>query len=306
MSILDEDNLINDKTLEFYETILYKLENYYQHTALSKRLFYNNKDILRKYLPEVIKICENNIIIDNKPNRTIYDVNSVILTELCGFIPRLFLFDLSYIPLLDEKEIEYINNINFLDVDIYKVIRRHNTKQVIQIMKDNNELKEFNPNIIINNVEKLTIPNIDIIDHIGDKYNKFFIKRIKNLSFNLVNSNLYENSKNSISRVCNKYNDLFGYSEIEELEISLNDLYWRGGKQLIIFDKGLGLDEYSFNIFSNFKQLRANHINIYISRYFIYNQTSIGDAGLDKYISSMVESIMRKNNEFKSLNITLQ
>ena len=304
MSILDEDNLINDKTLEFYETILYKFENYYQHTTISKRLFYNNKDILRKYLPDVIKICENNIIIDNDPNRTTYDVNSDILFELRRFIPRLFLFDLSYIPLLDEKEIECINNITFLDVDIYKVIRRHNTKQVIQIMKDNNELKEFNPNIIINNVEKLTIPNIDIIDHIGDEYNKFFIKRIKKLSFNLVNSNLYEDSKNSISRVCNKYNDLFGYSEIEELEISLNDLYWGVGKQLIIFDKGL--DEYSFNIFSNFKQLRANHINIYISRYFIDNQTSIGDANLDKYISSMIGSIMWKNNEFKSLNITLQ
>lgn len=301
MSILDVDYLINDKTLEFYDAILYNFKNHCEHTGLNKRLFYNNKDILRKYLPDVIKICGNNIIIDNKPNTTICDVNSVIWTELCYFIPRLFLFNLSYIPLLDEKEIEYINNITFFNAEIYKVIRRHNTKQVIQIMTNDNELKEFNPNIIINNVEKLTFPNIDIIDHIGNEYNKFFIRRIKELSFNLFQPNLYKDSKNSINKFCNNYKDLFGYSEIEELKISLNDLYWGVGKKLIIYDKGL--DEYSFNIFSNFKQLSANHINIYLSEHFIDNQTLIGDANLNNYISSIVESIMRKNNEFKSLNI---
>lgn len=304
MSILDEEDLINDKTLEFYDTILYKFENHCKHTALSKRLFYNNKDILRKYLPDVIKIYENDIIIDNKSNTTIYDVNSVIWTELYSFIPRLFLFDLSYIPLLDEKEIEYINNITFFDRDIYKVIRRHNTKQVIQIMANDNELKEFNPNIIINNVEKLTIPNIDIIDHIGDEYNKFFIKRIKELSFNLVHPNLYKDSKNSMNKVCNKYKDLFGYSEIKELKISLNDLYWNIGKKLIIFDKGL--DEYSFNMISNFKNIKANNIKIYISRHFIDDQTSVGDANLNNYASSMFWGIMLKNNEFKSLNVVFQ
>lgn len=303
MSILDEEDLINDRTLEFYDAILYKFENHCKRSPISEKLFSDKKNILRKYLSDVIKIYDDYIIINNESNTTTYAYN-IIWTELYNFIPRLFLFDLSYIPLLDEKEIEYINNITFFDKDIYKVIRRHNTKHVIQIMANDNKLKEFNPNIIINNVEKLTIPNIDIIDHIGDEYNKFFIKRIKELSFNLVHPNLYNDSKNSINKVCNKYKDLFRYSEIKELKISLNDLYWNKGKKLIIFDKGL--DECSFNIFSNFKQLRANHINIRISKHFIDDQTSIGDENLNNYISSMIGSIMWKNNEFKSLNVTLQ
>lgn len=304
MSILDEEDLINDKTLEFYDTILYKFENYCKQSIMNEKIFSDKRDVLRKYLPDVIKIRGNDIIINNKSNATIYNENRVIWSELYNFIPRLFLFDLSYIPLLDEKEIKYINNIAIYNMDLYKVIRRHNTKYIAQIIVDNNELKEFNPNIIIDDVEKLTIPDIDIIDHIGDEHNKFFIKRIKELSFNLVHPNLYKDSKNSINKVCNKYKDLFGYSEIEELKISLNDLYWNKGKKLIIFDKGL--DECSFNIFSNFKQLRANYINILISKHFIDDQTSVGDENLNNYISSMIGSIMRKNNEFKSLNITLQ
>lgn len=301
MSILDEEDLINDKTLEFYDTILYKFENYCKRSIMSEKLFSDKRDVLIKYLPDVIKICGNDIIINNKPNPIIYDVNRVIWLEFYNFIPRLFLFDLSYIPLLDEKEIKYINNITIYNVDLYKVIRRHNTKHIVQIMTNDIELKEFNPNIIIDDVEKLFIPNIGIIDCIGDEHNKFFIKRIKELSFNLVHPNLYNDSKNSINKVCNKYKDLFGYSEIKELKISLNDLYWGVGKKLIIFDKGL--DEYSFNMISNFRNFKANNIKIYIAKHFIDNQTSVGDANLNNYASSIFGSIMRQNNEFKNLNV---
>lgn len=301
MSILDEEYLINDKTLDFYNTILYKFENHCKRSITGEKLFSDNRDVLIKYLPDVIKIYGDNIIINNKSNTTAYNKNIVIWLELYSFIQQLFLFDLSYIPLLDEKEIEYINNITFYDRDIYKDIRRHNNKQVMQIMANDNELKEFNPNIIINNVEKLTIPNINVIDHIGDEHNKFFIKRIKELSFNLVHPNLYKYPKTSINKVCNKYKDLFGYSEIKELKIRLNDLYWIMGKKLIIYDKGL--DEYSFNIISNFKNFKADNIKIYIFKRFIDNQTSVEDTNLNNYISIMFESIMRENNEFKSLNI---
>lgn len=301
MSILDEESLINDKTLEFYNTILYKFENHCKRSITGEKLFSDNRDVLIKYLPDVIKIYGDDIIINNKSNTTTYNKNSVIWSDLYRFIPQLFLFDLSYIPLLDEKEIKYINNITIYNKDIYKNIRRHNTKQLIQIMKDNNELKEFKSNIIIDDIENLTIPNINAINHIGDEHNKFFIRRIKELSFSLINSNLYMDSKNSISRVCNKYNDLFRYSEIKELKISLSDLYWNVGKKLIIYDKGL--DEYSFNIISNFKNFKADNIKIYIFKSFIDNQTSVENTNLNNYISRMFESIMRGNNEFKSLNI---
>lgn len=301
MSILDEEYLINDKTLEFYNTILYKFENHCKRSAISEKIFSDNRDVLIKYLPDVIKIYGDNIIINNNPSTTAYNKNRIIWSELCRFIPRLFLFDLSYIPLLDEKKIKYINNINIYNRDIYKVIRRHNTKHIVQIMVDNNELKEFNPNIIIDEIENLSIPNINAIYHIGDEHNKFFIKRIKELSFNLVDSSLYMDSKNSIIRVCNKYNDLFRYSEIKELKISLSDLYWNAGKKLIIYDKGL--DEYSFNMISNFRNFKADNIKIYIFKSFIDNQTSVENTNLNNYISIMFESIMRENNEFKSLNV---
>lgn len=305
MSILDEEYLINDKSLEFYNTILCKFENHCKRSAISEKIFSDNRDVLIKYLPDVIKIYGDDIIINNNPNTITYNKNRIIWLGLCHFIPQLFLFDLSYIPLLDEKKIKYINNINIYNNDIYKVIRRHNTKHIVQIMVDNNELKEFNPNIIIDEIENLSIPNINAIYHIGDEHNKFFIKRIKELSFNLVDSSLYMDSKNSIIRVCNKYNDLFRYSEIKELKISLSDLYydlyWNAGKKLIIYDKGL--DEYSFNMISNFRNLKADNIKIYIFKSFIDNQTSVENANLNNYISIMFESIMRENNEFKSLNV---
>lgn len=301
MSILDEEYLINDKSLEFYNTILCKFENHCKRSAISEKIFSDNRDVLIKYLPDVIKIYGDDIIINNNPSTTTYNKNRIIWSELLHFIQRLFLFDLSYIPLLDEKKIKYINNINIYNNDIYKVIRRHNTKHIVQIMVDNNELKEFNPNIIIDEIENLSIPNINAIYHIGDEHNKFFIKRIKELSFNLVDSSLYMDSKNSISRICKKYNDLFRYSEIKELKISLSDLYWNAGKKLIIYDKGL--DEYSFNMISNFKNFKADNIKIYIFKSVIDNQTSVEYANLNNYISIMFESIMRGNNEFKSLNV---
>lgn len=300
MSILDEEYLTDDKTLEFYNTILYEFEKYCKYSAINKKLFHDNKNLLIKYLPDIITIYDDGIVINNTSP---YIKNTTIYLDLYEFIPRLILFNNSYIPLLDEKEIEYIDKVDIYNRDnLYKVIRKHNNKYNLQVLADNNELREFHPNIIINNINHLTFPDIDAINFIGDDQNKLFIKNINKLSINLVNPVLYTDSKNSINNLCDKYNDLFKYSKIEVLRINLNELYWGVGKEMYIFDNGL--DEYSFNMFSNFNHLNAKIIEIHISNSFLHNETSIDNMDqLNNYISYMFYSIMRKNNIFNRIRV---
>lgn len=301
MSILDdEDTLVNDSTTEFYEYIFMKFYKSYSRSGLDKWLVDINKDLIRDKIKEYVYI-DNGVNI-RKGHSDGSSFRNIVEEDLYKFIIYYILFCNEYIPMVDDIGVNNVGKLIIDDTKYYKP--RIINKEAVSYIKDYN-IYNIQPNLIINKIDEIIINNSDnLFNFISKDY--LFIKKIQNIYLNLLNKELYL-YPNKIKELFDKFNNIFGISEIGNIIINLNDLYFACNKDITLFDNN-GIDEHIYNILSNIIGLRSDNITIKIDYNFVNDLrfNLKGDVNQTYYyFKYIISSIISKNNIYNKLNLDM-